>query len=270
MAPFHSMNERSKVNRQAPHQRNAARLQSPGFTLIEMLVVIGIVALLLVVAAPAMFKGVQATKLSGAGERLLGALSEAQQMASSRNHPVEMRFYKYNGLFPDSEAFRGYQLFRIWTIQKQSELDLPDVKKMPSPKIGDEVTTKISECVKLPDGIMISTANALSKVLSGGGVPDAHNNSGVTGATYIAIRFMTDGTCRKVGTTTQGLATLTIPPPPQFFLTVVEDDGKTYGDTQYIYADSKGAVGPHVAPKNFFTIQTDPWTGKSRSYRPGF
>jgi uncharacterized protein (TIGR02596 family) len=245
MAPFHSMNERSKVNRQARHQCNAARLQSHGFTLIEMLVVIGIVALLLVVAAPAMFKGVQATKLSGAGERLLGALSEAQQMASSRNHPVEMRFYKYNGLFPDSVAFRGYQLFRISTNAGSNA----------------EVATKISECAKLPDGIMISTAANLSPILSGAGIADSPNaagmtNSGVIGATYIAIRFMTDGTCRKVGTSNQGLATLTIPPPPDFFMTIVEDDGKAYSGT--------------AVPKNFFTIQTDPWTGKSRSYRPGF
>lgn len=217
-----------------------------GFTLIEMITVIAIIAVLMALAGPVMFKGVGSSKLTGAGDRMLGALSEAQQIVSTKSYTTEMRFYKYNGAFAvDATGFRGYQLFKIST----------------TPGSNTETATKITECVRLPDGVMISDSNIFTPVLSGTALPDTDNNAAVkVPATYIALRFLPDGTCRKIASAT-GAASATAPAAmtfselPKSFLTLLADDGKTYGATNM--------------PKNFYTIQIDPFTGKSRNFRPG-
>ena len=80
--------------------------------------------------------------------------------------------------------------------------------------------------------------------------------SGVSGARYNALRFMPDGTCRTVGATTNGMSVLTFNSLPQSFLTVTSDGGQV--------------ITVANLPKNFYTIQIDPFTGKARSYKPGF
>lgn len=226
-----------------PHSNDGAR---QGFTLVEMLAVITVIAVLMALAGPVMFKGVSSSKLKGAGERMLGALSEAQQTVSTKNNTIEMRFYKFDGSVSGAATgFRAYQLFKIST----------------APGSNQETAAKASECIKLPDGVMISDSSIFSPILSGSTLPDTENNASVKNtASYVALRFLPDGTMRMISSAT-GETTGTAPAAMTFselqksFLTLLADDGKTYGATNM--------------PRNFFTIQIDPYTGKSRSYRPG-
>jgi hypothetical protein len=116
--------------------------------------------------------------------------------------------------------------------------------------------------IKLSDGIVVASDEALSPALSGEGITDTKDGgvvpgySGVSEATYNAIRFMPDGSCRKVGTTTDGLAVLTFQTLPESFFTITYDSGVQ--------------ITAENLPKNFYTIQIDPFTGKARSYKPGF
>ncbi len=217
------------------------------FTLIELLVVITIIAMLLALGTPAVLNSIKSSRLTGAGEKLLGALSEAQQNAFAQNQPVEVRFYKFPGALGNDPQYRGYQFFRITSATTATASLLP----------GDEVVTKFGSYNKLPSNVMISSDPGLSPMLAGTEVNDAASDAGVVGATYSAIRFLTDGTCRKVGSAAAtSLATLSFLGLPDSYLTIVEDDGQRYTGSE--------------PPKNFYTIQTDPFTGKSRSYRPGF
>jgi hypothetical protein len=59
-----------------------------------------------------------------------------------------------------------------------------------------------------------------------------------------------------VGTTTDGLAVLTFQTLPESFFTITYDSGVQ--------------ITAENLPKNFYTIQIDPFTGKARSYKPGF
>jgi hypothetical protein len=104
---------------------------------------------------------------------------------------------------------------------------------------------------------MIPASDTLSPIVMALDAEDASNNPGAPkgGVTYAAVRFMPDGTCRVIKANTGGLAELNFSSLDKSFVTMYEDDGK-----------------PHEAapPANFYTIQIDPYTGKSRSYRPGF
>jgi uncharacterized protein (TIGR02596 family) len=212
------------------------------FTLIELLVVITVISLLLAFSAPALFNGLQASRLSSSGERMVSALSEAQQIAFSQNCVVEIQFYSFRGDFGSGPAFRAYRLFRITTPTTGGS--------------STETVTSIGSIVRLPDGVMISADTGLSPALTAATFEDTFENSGVTDAEYAALRFLPDGTCRRKASSGAGLAVLDFPTLRESYFTMVEDDGRTYS--------------ANTLPNNFYTIQTDPFTGKSRSYRPGF
>ena len=211
-----------------------------GFTLVELLVVITVISILLAFSAPALFSGLQASRLSGAGERMVSAISEAQQAAFSQNCTVEMQFYSYGTPLDPKPQFRSYRLFKVTN----------------TPVSGNEKVTSMGAIYNLPEGVVITKDDTYSPALSGSGSTDGEQNAGVAGAEYIAFRFLPDGSCRKVGVTTAGRAALQYMNLQQCFFTLLEEDGKTATSTEL--------------PTNFFTIQIDPFTGKARAYRPGF
>lgn len=226
------------------------------FTLIEMLVVVTIIVLLLAFSTPALMRTMQSSRLASTGDSLMGAISEAQQLAFAQNVPVELRFFNYNGEFSDNPQFRAYQLFKI-VVATQGTGASAQTK---------ESIVPAGNLIKLSEGVIIASDSLLSPGISGNGLDDVKDGdvkpgySGVAQATYNAIRFMPDGSCRKVGaTTTQSgvtLAGLTFLTLPQSFVTITYDIGTK--------------VTEENLPKNFYTIQIDPFTGKARSYKPGF
>jgi uncharacterized protein (TIGR02596 family) len=226
--------------------RNRPSPASPGFTLIELLVVITVISILLAFSAPALFSGLGASRLSGAGDKVLTVLSEAQQTAFAQNVAVEVQFYAYQGTMDNQTMFRSLRMFKV-TSPSSSTASTTALK---------ENTTSLGAIINLPDGVVISSDSSLSPSLTGTTLPDVAENSGVPAATYAAIRFLPDGTCRKVSSLGSGVAVLEFLSLPTSFFTLLEDDGGTYSGAS--------------PPKNFYTIQTDPYTGKSRYYRPGF
>lgn len=230
------------------------------FSLIEMLVVIAIIAMIMASATPALMRTMQATRLATTGDSIMGAIAEAKQLAYAQNVPVELRFFKH----PDQDfsgstvqLFRSFQMFKIVTLSQ-----------------GVGAGAQLSESVvpvgtlyKLSDGIIIAAGLDLSPLLNGAGgasLDDVKPNaggggpgySGVPNAKYNAIRFMPDGSCRKVNAQLGGFSQLDYGTLPLSFFTITYNSG----------AD----VTAGNLPKNFYTIQIDPYTGKARNYRPGF
>jgi uncharacterized protein (TIGR02596 family) len=221
------------------------------FSLIEMLVVVTIVVLLLAFSAPALSRTLMASKLSAAGESIFGAISEAQQIAYASNVPVELRFFKVPDAFGVNPAYRSYQIFKIIQVT-DSTGGSAQVKESLEP---------VNNLVSLPESVIIVPDITLSPALSGDGLPDTKEGSsvgysGVQTAVYNAWRFMPDGSCRKVGQSSGGFATLEYQTLTESFITLTTESG------QVITAQN--------LPKNFFTIQVDPFTGKARTYKPGF
>lgn len=224
---------------------------SRAFTLIELLVVVAIIVLLLTAAAPALSSVIMANKLSSAGESVVGAISEAQQVAYASNVPVELRFFKVPDSFGTNPSYRSYQIFKILQVTSTSG----------SAGTLQESVQPVGNLVRLPESIVIVPDNTLSPALAGDGLPDTRQGSnvgysGVESAVFNAWRFMPDGSCRKVGNSSGGLATLEYQKLTDSFITLTTDAGQ--------------AITAGNLPKNFFTIQVDPFTSKARSYKPGF
>ena len=68
---------------------------SRAFTLVEVVIVVALVSMLFVVAAPYTMGALQAASLTSAGDTLMQKLAQAQQRASTENRPIGMDFYYY-------------------------------------------------------------------------------------------------------------------------------------------------------------------------------
>ena len=91
--------------------RDASR---KAFSLIELLIVLGVVGLLLAFAAPNLFSLINASTLTGEGTLLENQLTLAQQEAVAKSSDVEIRFFKLADASAAQieERYRAYQLFQ--------------------------------------------------------------------------------------------------------------------------------------------------------------
>jgi uncharacterized protein (TIGR02596 family) len=234
-------------------KRTCSAFDRAAFTLVETLVVVSIIVLILALTGPSLLGTMQASKLTSAGGSMVGFLSEAQQLAVTLNTPVEVRFFRYK-VAPDTfESYRSYQMFKVST---------PSVVSGATVNF-EELFEPLGQVFRLPEGVIIPHEPELSPMLDGEGFPDVTDDkpngySGVADAKYVAIRFMTDGTCRRVTSVAAGSNSI---------------GGLVFQTLNLSYFTLAGNIGIELSvaslPKNFFTIQIDPFNGKTRSYRPG-
>lgn len=193
-----------------------------------MLAVIAVIALIVSATAPTLFSAMKANRLSGAGMELIARISLAQQMAVSRNHEVELRFYNFSEADdPGSEPH-----YRSMLIVK------PATAAGGSPEI-------LSDMSFMRDGIVIGATKELCPILEDSdrkSENDSEERIPSATATYKSIRFRPDGTCDI------GLV------PNEAYFTVVEQN------------DIRGSSTD--IPKNFFAVQIDPYTSRCVTYRP--
>lgn len=226
------------------------------FTLVEMITVVGIIALLVVLATPTLVDVLRSTRMTSAGDNLINRMSLAQQEAITRSREVEVRFYRYRdptSSFPTRDVFWAYQV-------------------VAAPVNGAQPQA-LSEPYFLESGLVFAPDVELSPMLR-----NVINQSPVGGAndylftprggaqpaevSYTALRYYPDGGCRLLtvanasagGTDSAQAATaFTIPNLSQSFLTLI--------DTQ----DLGSGIVP---PRNYYCVQIDAYTGKARVYRP--
>ncbi len=231
--------------------RRPTRL-SAAFTLVEMITVVGIIALLVALATPALVDVIRATRLNSSGDSLSNRLSLAQQSAVARSNEVEMRFYKYTD--PTNPDASGEPLFYAYQV-----VDVPN---------GADPRA-ISEVYYLDSGIVLSALTKFSPMMqtTTDQRPDSTGNylfkpaTGIPPASvrYAALRFYPDGSCRLLttangsGSSANASATAyTVKPLPESYFTLVE--ARTMNDSN--------------TPNNFYCLQLDFYTGKVRTYRP--
>ncbi len=203
------------------------------FTLMEMLVVITVIGVLFAFSAPQLFSLLQSSSLTSAGSLMRNKLSQAQQMALSKNIDVEVRFFKFSDDLQAQveDEIRGFQFFQY------------DEEGIANP---------VSQFFRVQAPVIISTNSKLSTLLQPGGggaspstgkydIPRGSGN-GRKSATYVSFRFRPDGSTDLPGRSAD---------KGTWFITLVKE------------GSDQGKV-----PKNFYTVQIDPYNGKISEYRP--
>ena len=163
---------------------------SYGFSLIEMMIVVVVIAFLLAMTAPTMFSNMRASELSTQGDLLKNRLSLAQQTALSSNSDVEIRFFKYADT-SNAEVLPRFRGFRFYQYNELGKL------------------VPVSELFNLTGSVMISDEKTYSTIISEMPEKDLPPNDlvqfsiGVKEVDYVAFRYLPDGstTLPKTGET---------------------------------------------------------------------
>ena len=121
------------------------------FSLIELLVVVAIIALMLVMAAPTMSSAFKGSKLNQGAEATRNFLAAAHLTAIKNNLPVEVRFYEYDD--PDTpettKYVMAYQMYLVRLDARSTDLS----KSTPQYE-------KVDDLKHLPAGIVLSTLSS--------------------------------------------------------------------------------------------------------------
>jgi uncharacterized protein (TIGR02596 family) len=209
-----------------------------GFSLVEMIVVVAIIGVIAVFAVPAASTIIRGSQLTQASQVLSDQISLARQYALTKNRAVEVRFIRYGDPEapgedpekPETGKFRAIQLFEVLT----SGTSVP-----------------VGKFQRLPVTIMLNS-DTLSTLIdteseSGGQAPrrPSEQDPELPGRVkkdydYVSFRFLPDGSTNLL-------------PTKQWYTTVHAITDQIKGNTP---------------PPNFFTLQIDPVSGTSKSYRP--
>ncbi len=216
-----------------------------GFSLVELLVVISIIVIILTFTIPAttgLFRGSLLTQ----GSQMLGdQFALARQMALTRNHPVELRFFKFSdpevpgeGTDIEGGKYRAFQCFEV--LHNGVYVPVGKFQMLPMTVIISEgqLSSIISSA---PNGPVKGSADPTSPVL-----PRKIERN----YQYVAFRFMPDGsTDLPLNGASAG----------NWFMTLHGID---------LGASPTNARAKGGGTINYFTIQIDPVTGTSRTFRP--
>lgn len=211
--------------------------------MIELLVVMGVIAVILAMAVPAMQSMLSGNKLTQAADNLQTALATMQQEAIKGNEAVEVRFYKFRDMnLPVTQPqFRAYQFVKKVTATTERGRE-----NKGGNRDGFRVVP-LSKIERLPEGIIMLNESEYSTILTDQKmiretrnvrIPDSEDGE------YYAFHFRPDGstTLPKTGS-------------EQWYLTLVNE------------ADVLANAG--ALPPNFVTIQVDAHNGTVRQFQPG-
>jgi uncharacterized protein (TIGR02596 family) len=199
------------------------------FSLIELLVVIGIIVTLAALVVPAVNHLGQANTLSAAGQSVIDALNLARQTALTRSRPVEVRLYKLPEMFQDSGTpvdYRGMQLFVIETTSAKA----------------------LIKPLYFTNPMVISPSVATTSLLDDTNCPETApgNNDAKLPGIGLNYKF------RKFSFKTDGSTNL--PLDGSWFVT--------------LRAKTDPATRASGLPANFITVQIDPQSGRTKVFQP--
>jgi uncharacterized protein (TIGR02596 family) len=230
-----------------PPMKNALKKSPSGFSLIELLVVCAILALVAGFTVPAASTALRGSQLTQGSQLLSDQIALARQTALTKNAAIEFRIYKFadpeipgeNPSNPATGKYRAFQTFEV--LESGGAVPLGKIQRLPNTVIFNEkaLSSVIERATADQAPMTGSPATDVTAPLLGGGVNQNYE--------WISFRFLPNG-----GTN--------LAPNDLWFLTL--HGGSVDPISTIQVKDSKGA------PINFFTLQIDPVSGTTKSYRP--
>lgn len=237
--------------------RSVTQRARSAFTLVELIVVIGIIAIMVAAVAPGLTDVIRAARLTSAGDQIIGRIALAQQHALSLNSPVEVRFYSYEDLRDGSgrSKIRALQLVELLNDAAVTSL-------VGGGEDLDAALTQrvLNEPVYIESGVEIASDATLSPLMTNL-VEDQSDTFSVSGARYAALVFYPDGSFKLRGTSgalAGSAAELNVTTPR------LSESYFTIGESREFDSGASGGE----PPTNYYCIQLDSYTGKARTYRP--
>lgn len=214
------------------------------FSLIELIVVISIIILVAgftVPAATTILKGSQLTQASGT---LIGQINLARQHALTKNRAVEVRFYRFadpetpgeDVKNPATGKFRAMQLFEVLENGVAIPLDKPQM-------LPNNVIFAYREDSEVGLSSLLDQAKVGTPKKPGASDKAAPRLPRGIDYKYefVSFRFLQDGSTDLMPTDT-------------WYVTLIGLNDRLRK--------------PDEPPPNFFTVQVDPVSGSTRTFRP--
>jgi len=211
-----------------------------GFTLVELLAVVGIMILIMAMVVPAFHSVGRATNLTAGANMVVDQLNLARQTSLTQNRLVQVRFYKLPGPTDGTNA-TAYRAMRIFTYDPTGVIATPltSVKYLPTGAIMvSDTTGKFSSMLPIPNA---SVTTLLAPTTGTENLPVFNN------ATYVAFQFRPSG-----GTS-------------------LDPNGPGNGDKWFISFKLETDPVPSSGAKpanNFITASLDPVSGRLHVFRP--
>ncbi len=213
--------------------RSHGRCRRGAFTLVEMLVVMGIMVVLLALLAPAATTILSSSNLTQSGNKVSDQFVLARQMAIASNRRVQVRFY--NLPVATVNGTTSYCAMQIFKVEENG------------------TTTPLNKLQRLNNGIIFvtdsgntvsprSTLLGTTVSLNGTTTLAAYGNQACP---YVGFQFLPDGSTDLDPTANSAAG--------GWLLTMVEGNKLV------------PATGP---PVNFCTVRVDPINGRVQTFRP--
>lgn len=177
--------------------------RSPGFSLVEILVVCAVLAVLLALSVPAVNSLARASELQRAGSMIADAIGQARQIATAQLAPTELRFVEV-----PSDSTRRWQAYQIWAA---------------NPRGGQ--LRAVTRLQRLPNSTCLASnlSPLLSPLLTAGSVKGTLSLTDGSTCPYAGVRFRPDGSLEGTLDSTENYVTVvanvqfdTSEPPPNF------------------------------------------------------